>query len=187
MSKIIIIFIFVVLIFYGGYLGLFFSLNKNFSYNDVDLDRNHILTLSELEYFSNIGFKYKCLLDQNHNNSSICKTLEVEIFSLKDGLSIKKEKKADACCIFTSNKKASYKTISEVIFWDNKIVKPFVSKSWHDKQMIVGLKESHSKTKKAFLLKAVPIWEPVPDGHKGTHDPHWDQQFPDGTHKPKYP
>ncbi len=30
-------------------------------------------------------------------------------------------------------------------------------------------------------------WEPIPDGHKGTHDPHWDQQFPNGTHKPQYP
>lgn len=24
--------------------------------------------------------------------------------------------------------------------------------------------------------------EPVPDGHKGTHDPHWDVQKTDGTH-----
>lgn len=144
MSKIIIIFIFIVLMIYSGYLGLFFFSNKHFSYDDIDLDRNHILTLSELNYFSNIGFKYKCLSDKSNNNSSICKTLGVEIFSLKDGLTIKKEKKADACCIFALDKQTSHKSISEIIFWDSKIIKPLVSKSWYDKQIIVGLKENNS-------------------------------------------
>ena len=27
----------------------------------------------------------------------------------------------------------------------------------------------------------------VPTDHKGTHDPHWDVQHPDGTHTPTYP
>lgn len=144
MNKIIITSIFVVLIIYCGYLGLFLYSNKHFSYDDVDLDKNHILTFSELGYFSNIGFMYKCLPKKSSNNLSMCKTLEVEIFSLKDGLTLKKEQKTDACCIFALNKKASYQSTGKVIFWDNKIVKPMVSKSWQNRQIIVGLKENHS-------------------------------------------
>ena len=40
------------------------------------------------------------------------------------------------------------------------------------------------KNKKGFKDKNGNYWEPVPDGHKGTHDPHWDVQKPDGTHTP---
>ena len=43
------------------------------------------------------------------------------------------------------------------------------------------------KNKKGFPSKDGTYWEPVPDGHKGTHDPHWDEQFPNGSHKPRYP
>jgi hypothetical protein len=43
------------------------------------------------------------------------------------------------------------------------------------------------KNKKGYPDKRGDYWEPVPDGHKGTHDPHWDVQHPDGTHTPKYP
>jgi hypothetical protein len=43
------------------------------------------------------------------------------------------------------------------------------------------------KNKKGWPDKKGDYWEPVPDGHKGTHDPHWDVQHPDGTHTPTYP
>ena len=42
-----------------------------------------------------------------------------------------------------------------------------------------------NKNKKGYLDKAGNYWEPVPDGHKGTHDPHWDVQHPNGTHIPR--
>jgi hypothetical protein len=46
-----------------------------------------------------------------------------------------------------------------------------------------------------FLKEKIPwdknkkgtYWEPVLDGHKGTHDPHWDVQKPNGSHTPTYP
>ena len=41
--------------------------------------------------------------------------------------------------------------------------------------------------KKGYKDKKGNYWEPVPDGHKGYHDPHWDVQHPDGSHTPKYP
>jgi len=44
-----------------------------------------------------------------------------------------------------------------------------------------------NKKRKGWPAKDGSYWEPVPDGHKGTHDPHWDQQFPDGSHIPRYP
>ena len=44
-----------------------------------------------------------------------------------------------------------------------------------------------NKNKKGFPDKNGDYWEPVPDGHKGTHDPHWDVQHPNGTHTPVYP
>ena len=44
-----------------------------------------------------------------------------------------------------------------------------------------------NKNRKGFPDKSGDYWEPVPDGHKGTHDPHWDVQHPDGTHTPVYP
>jgi RHS repeat-associated protein len=44
-----------------------------------------------------------------------------------------------------------------------------------------------NKNKKGWPDKNGDYWEPVPDGHKGTHDPHWDVQHPNGTHTPKYP
>ncbi len=43
------------------------------------------------------------------------------------------------------------------------------------------------KNRKGFPDKHGNYWEPVLDGHKGTHDPHWDVQHPDGTHTPVYP
>ncbi len=43
------------------------------------------------------------------------------------------------------------------------------------------------KNKKGFPDKKGNYWEPVPDGHKGTHDPHWDVQKPNGSHEPIYP
>ena len=43
------------------------------------------------------------------------------------------------------------------------------------------------KSKKGFPSKKGSYWEPVPDGHKGTHDPHWDEQYPDRSHLPRYP
>ncbi len=43
-----------------------------------------------------------------------------------------------------------------------------------------------NKNKKGYLDKAGNYWEPVPDGHKGTHDPHWDVQHSNGTHIPRY-
>ncbi len=44
-----------------------------------------------------------------------------------------------------------------------------------------------NKNRKGFKDKKGNYWEPVPDGHKGTHDPHWDVQKPDGSHVPVYP
>lgn len=44
-----------------------------------------------------------------------------------------------------------------------------------------------NKDRKGFPDKDGDYWEPVPDGHKGTHDPHWDRQHPDGNHTPTYP
>jgi len=44
-----------------------------------------------------------------------------------------------------------------------------------------------NKNKKGYPDKNGDYWEPVPDGHKGTHDPHWDVQHPNGSHTPKYP
>jgi len=44
-----------------------------------------------------------------------------------------------------------------------------------------------NKNRKGYPDKNGNYWEPVPDGHRGTHDPHWDQQHPDGSHTPKYP
>jgi hypothetical protein len=44
-----------------------------------------------------------------------------------------------------------------------------------------------NKNKKGFPDKKGNYWEPVTDGHKGTHDPHWDVQRPDGSHTPVYP
>ncbi len=44
-----------------------------------------------------------------------------------------------------------------------------------------------NKNRKGFKDKKGNYWEPVPDGHKGTHDPHWDVQKPDGSHTPVYP
>jgi RHS repeat-associated protein/uncharacterized repeat protein (TIGR02543 family) len=44
-----------------------------------------------------------------------------------------------------------------------------------------------NKNSKGYPDKSGNYWEPVPDGHKGTHDPHWDVQHPDGTHTPIYP
>lgn len=43
------------------------------------------------------------------------------------------------------------------------------------------------KGRKGFPDKKGDYWEPVPDGHKGTHDPHWDVQHPNGNHTPVYP
>ncbi|MEJ2681291.1 MAG: RHS repeat-associated core domain-containing protein [Gammaproteobacteria bacterium] len=44
-----------------------------------------------------------------------------------------------------------------------------------------------NKNRKGFKDKSGNYWEPVPDGHKGTHDPHWDVQKPNGSHTPVYP
>ena len=43
------------------------------------------------------------------------------------------------------------------------------------------------KNNKGYPDKKGSYWEPVPDGHKGTHDPHWDVQHPDRSHTPVYP
>jgi len=44
-----------------------------------------------------------------------------------------------------------------------------------------------NKNRKGYPDKNGDYWEPVPDGHKGTHNPHWDVQHPNVDHTPKYP
>lgn len=51
--------------------------------------------------------------------------------------------KTNGCCIFIFDKKARYKTRNKLTFRDNRIVQSLVSKSWHNKQIIVGLKEKN--------------------------------------------
>jgi hypothetical protein len=41
--------------------------------------------------------------------------------------------------------------------------------------------------RKGYPDKSGNYWEPVADGHKGTHAPHWDVQHPKGQHTQKYP
>ena len=40
--------------------------------------------------------------------------------------------------------------------------------------------------RKGYPDKSGNYWEPVVDGHKGTHAPHLDTQHPNGQHTPKY-
>ncbi len=44
-----------------------------------------------------------------------------------------------------------------------------------------------NKNRKGFPDKFGNYWEPISDGHKGTHAPHWDVQHPNGTHTSVYP
>ena len=41
--------------------------------------------------------------------------------------------------------------------------------------------------RKGFKDRNGNYWEPVHDGHRGTHAPHWDVQHPNGTLTPVYP
>ncbi|MBN2535980.1 MAG: hypothetical protein JXB88_24080, partial [Spirochaetales bacterium] len=46
-------------------------------------------------------------------------------------------------------------------------------------------KKTKTSRGSGWKYKKGNIW--VPDDHKGTHDPHWDVQHPDGTYDPVYP
>ena len=86
-------YLYYLILIYYSYLGIFFSINNDISFNDIDFDRNHILTISELA--SSFGKRYKCytknkvIENTKLLNIEKCERLELEIFSYKDGLTIK--------------------------------------------------------------------------------------------------
>jgi len=82
------------LLIYLSLIGLFFINNQHFTYNEVDIDGSNFLTTSEFIYYSETSIRYKCYengterfkyLDKNQQ----CDQIVLEIFSLKDGLTLK--------------------------------------------------------------------------------------------------
>ena len=97
----IVYFIIITIFGYFGFIGFFFIHIKYFTFHEVDLDKNGILTISELSYFLSTGEKYKFYtkekgyqyFDYNNDFSSLdTKDIVLEIFSLKDGLILKEIK-----------------------------------------------------------------------------------------------
>jgi len=96
----IVYFIIIIIFGYLGFIGFFFIHIKYFTFNEVDLDKNGILTISELSYFLNTGKRYKFYtkekgyqyFDYNNFNTLGRQDVVLEIFSLKDGLILKEIK-----------------------------------------------------------------------------------------------
>ena len=87
----------IVLIFgYFSFLGFFFIKIKYFTFNEVDLNKDGILTLSEISYFLSTGKRYKYWDGKEYKyieyHNIFNKDVTLEIFSLKDGLILKEIK-----------------------------------------------------------------------------------------------
>ncbi len=78
---------------------IFFALTKYhfITYSDIDLNKNGILSFHEINYILNSEIRYKCYTDNTEytyckeiSNKKKYKKIVLEVFSLKDGLPIKK-------------------------------------------------------------------------------------------------
>ena len=76
-------------------LILFVMKSKNLNYKDIDLNSNGFISITEILYTLDTKRRFKCIKNKKavylkDMSSIVCEKIYLEIYSLKDGLTLKR-------------------------------------------------------------------------------------------------
>ena len=96
-----ILFMFLLIVFIYTALILYVIFFKSLTYSDIDLNNNHIISITELLYSLDTKKRFVCITEDGQKmeysqlkkiNRNICSSIILEVYSLKDGLILKQVK-----------------------------------------------------------------------------------------------
>jgi len=96
-----ILFMFLLLVSIYAALILYVVFFKSLTYSDIDLNKNHIISITELLYSLDTQKRFVCITEDGQKtkssqlkqiNRNTCLSIILEVYSLKDGLILKRIK-----------------------------------------------------------------------------------------------